>query len=46
MCSYVKIVMLFFHKPLKIFIGCCKKRLINYRTNIPYCKNCNKVVYV
>ena len=35
-----------FHKQLKVAIPCCKRRLINYKTNIPYCKNCNKVVYV
>ena len=35
-----------FHKQLKVVIPCCNRRLINYKTNIPYCKNCNKVVYV
>ena len=35
-----------FNKPFKIAINCCKKRLINRRSNIPYCKNCKKFVYV
>ena len=28
-----------FNKPFKIVINCCKKRFINRRSNIPYCKN-------
>ena len=35
-----------FHKQLKVVIPCCKRRFINNRSNRPYCKNCNKVVYV
>ena len=35
-----------FNIPFKIVISCCKRRLINHKTNIPYCKNCNKIVYV
>ena len=35
-----------FNKPFKILINCCKKRFINRRSNIPYCKNCKKFVYV
>ena len=31
-----------FHKPLrKVVIRCCKRRLINNRSNIPYCIHCN-----
>ena len=30
----------------KIFIHCCKNQIINHRTNIPYCINCNRFVYV
>ena len=35
-----------FCKSLKIVIPCCKRRLINHKSNVPYCKRCNKVVYV
>ena len=35
-----------FNKPFKIVINCCKKRFINRKSNIPYCKNCKKFVYV
>ena len=37
-CLFVKILMLFFDKPFKIVINCCKKRFINRRSNIPHCK--------
>ena len=35
-----------FNKPFKIVINCCKKRIINRKSNIPFCKNCKKFVYV
>ena len=35
-----------FNKPFKIVINCCKKRCINRKSNIPYCKNCKKFVYI
>ena len=35
-----------FNKPFKIVINCCKKRFINRKSNIPFCKNCKKFVYV
>ena len=34
-----------FNKPFKIVINCCKKRFINRKSNIPYCKNCKKLAY-
>ena len=35
-----------FNRPFKIVINCCRKRFINRRTNILYCKNCKKIVNV
>ena len=35
-----------FNRPFKIVINCCKKRFINRRSNIPYCKNYKKFVCV
>ena len=35
-----------FNKKFKIVINCCKKRYFNRKSNIPYCKNCKKFVYV
>ena len=34
-----------FKKSKKIFINCCKNQIINFHTNIPYCKNCSRIVY-
>ena len=42
-----KICNAIFHKSLgKIVIPCSKRRLINLKSNIPYCVHCNKLVYV
>ena len=30
----------------KILINCCNNQIINHRTNILYCVNCNRFVYV
>ena len=30
----------------KVVIRCCKKRFINRRSNIAYCKNCKKFVCI
>ena len=35
-----------FIRLFKIVINCCRKIFINRRTNIPYCINCKKIVYV
>ena len=35
-----------FNKQFKIVINYCKKRFINRKSNIPFCKNCKKFVYV
>ena len=35
-----------FHKSLKVVIPCCKRRLFNLKSNVPYCKRCNEIVYV
>ena len=34
------------NKPFEIVINCCKKRFINRKSNIPFCKNCRKFVHV
>ena len=34
------------NKPFKIDCNCCRKKSINRKSNIPYCKNCKKFVYV
>ena len=43
---FVKIVMLFLIKYLKLLLIVAKKSFINRRSNIPHCKNCKKFVYV
>ena len=35
-----------FNKPFKILINCCKKRVINRKSNIPYCKNCKNFFHI
>ena len=35
-----------FNRPFRIVINRCRKRFIDRRTNIPYCKNYKKFVYV
>ena len=34
-----------FKKNKKILIKCCKKLIINFHINIPYCNNCHRFVY-
>ena len=43
---YVNSCSAIFHKPLKAVISCCKRRLINLKSNIPYCVRCNKIACV
>ena len=35
-----------FNKPFKIVINCCKKKFINRKSNIPFCKTCKKFVCI
>ena len=34
-----------FKKDKKILINCCKNKIINFHTNIPYCINCHRIIY-